>query len=83
MKKKVAMILCIVFVLSLISCKTKTEQTDKPSVDLQSETENNNGDPSGSLFIFCDFHHFITELSLFFDTLLPQPCVGNLKEWFL
>ena len=42
MKKKVAMILCIVFVLSLISCKTKTEQTDKTSVDLQSETENNN-----------------------------------------
>ena len=42
MKKTVTMILCIVLVLSLIGCKTKTEQTDKPSADLQSETENNN-----------------------------------------
>lgn len=42
MKKIAAIILCLVFVLSLIACETKTEQTEKPSVDLQSETEKNN-----------------------------------------
>ena len=54
MKKTVAMILCIVLVLSLIGCKTRTEQTDKPSVELQSETENHSFSYAKDCAIYVD-----------------------------
>ena len=48
MKKTAALVLCLVFILLLIGCETKKEQSEKQSVEnLQSVTEKSNGSIPG------------------------------------